>query len=232
MGFGKGGGGGGSVARPAAPDFGTLWQQYTGWKGDIGKRYESEIASTRARLTASGADPTVIQKAVSGIEEKRAGELSKIEEGATAKTLREGFAIAQGRQENPYATEMKGQVWQPSILTMFGYNLPSEAQLQPFREAIKRGEVSGDMMFEDWQKTQGVGRMKNMEEYYSQFYGPMATGTPGAQKTAEEEAAERAKRAASGATVGKVVGEAPTGAGGLAGASPWLPEYREQSPWM
>lgn len=240
--FGGGGGGAAAVAKPDAPDYGTLWQQYTGWRGDIGKRYESEIASTRARLSAAGHDPSLIQKNVSELEAKRTKELGQLEQGATAKSLREGFEVASGRAENPYAGSMKGQSWKPSeafnFSMFFGGGDVSQMMDAPPKELMdqyvnevragraKEGDIAG------WAKTQGAGALKNMEEYYSQYYGAASSGTPGTQKTPEQEAAERAKRGASGGTVGPTVGAAPTGAGAQSAASPWVLQTKEQSPWI
>ena len=214
-----------------------MWQQYSGWKADIGKRYEGEISSTKARLAASGADPSVIARSVGGLETKRAEELSALDQGATFQELQKGFSIAKGETPSPYSDKMKGQVWDMGlpgssrILGMFGYgNMPTEGELAPFKAAQAKGEIGEGVYFEDWSKTQGAGATKTMEEYYSKFYGQASAGS--AQKTPEQLAMERAKNAGRGATDVSTVGGMPTGAGALTTASPWAVQYNEQSPWV
>lgn len=156
-----------------------------------------------------------------------------MQQGATFAELQKGFQIAGGQVKNPYSGTMPGQVWQPSFLTMFGYDLPSEAQIQPFKEAKARGEVGEDVMFGDWSKQQFAKDAPNMEAYYSKYFGQASTGSPGSVKSPEELAMERAKQAGRGASVsGTTVGGVPTGAGSLVTASPWAVQYNEQSPWL
>lgn len=94
------------AARPDAPDFASTWREYSSWTDTAKQQRDSAISTARAKLYEAGATPDVIAAQEAGIKSEYETKLAGYQQGANYKMLQQGFDIARGAAENPYAQSL------------------------------------------------------------------------------------------------------------------------------
>jgi hypothetical protein len=93
--------------KPDAPDMSNAWREYSGWMDTSRQKRDSDISMSRARLYEAGAIPDVITAHETDLRSQYDKKVAGFQSGANFKLLQEGFDIARGAKENPYAQSLK-----------------------------------------------------------------------------------------------------------------------------
>lgn len=122
---------------PPAPDYGSLWKEYSSWTARSKQTFDKSSANTRAKLAAAGADRTVIEAALADLKGTYDSDIKKYQTSQTYKLLQEGYDIARGAKRNIYSGKAKG--------VLYGDALPAGSgnkaldQLQDLLPSMQKG---------------------------------------------------------------------------------------------
>jgi hypothetical protein len=94
--------------KPDAPDLSNTWREYSGWMDTAKTKRDSDISMSRARLYEAGATADVIKAQEDAMQSDYDRKVAEFQGGANFKMLQEGFDIARGARENPYAQSLAG----------------------------------------------------------------------------------------------------------------------------
>jgi hypothetical protein len=94
--------------KPDAPDLSNTWSEYTNWMNQAKTTRDNDISTARARLYEAGATPDMITAHETDLRSQYDASVQKFQSGANYRMLQEGFDIARGARENPYAQALKG----------------------------------------------------------------------------------------------------------------------------
>jgi hypothetical protein len=79
------------------------WKEYSGMQANAASKRDTDIAMSRARLYEAGAIPDVITAHETALRGEYDKKIEGFKTGSNYKMLQEGFDIARGAKENPYA---------------------------------------------------------------------------------------------------------------------------------
>ena len=189
---------------PPAPDYGTLWKQYSSWTSQAAANRDSTISNARSRLTAAGADATVVQAMEADATKEYESKMKEYQSGSTFKLLQEGYDIARGAKANIYTGGASGQLY------------ATDGPLEDYTTTTKKRMGGRDGGWKNVTTTRQRGALNTMEEFYAGGYESGA-----AEVDAKAEARKKAKLTAGGASGGDV----ETGydiSSDTPGANPWV----------
>ena len=189
---------------PPAPDYGTLWKQYSSWTSQAAANRDSTISNARSRLTAAGADATVVQAMEADATKEYESKMKEYQSGSTFKLLQEGYDIARGAKANIYTGGASGQLY------------ATDGPLEDYTTTTKKRMGGRDGGWKNVTTTRQRGALNTMEDFYA---GGYESGAP--EVDAKEQARKKAKLTAGGASGGDV----ETGydiSSDTPGANPWV----------
>ena len=189
---------------PPAPDYGTLWKQYSSWTSQAAANRDSTISNARSRLTAAGADATVVQAMEADATKEYESKMKEYQSGSTFKLLQEGYDIARGAKANIYTGGASGQLY------------ATDGPMEEFTTTTVDRVVGRDRTPLKRTTTGQRGKLNTMEDFYAGGYESGA-----AEVDAKAEARKKAKLQAGGASGGDV----ETGydiSSDTPGANPWV----------
>jgi len=124
--------------KPDAPDLSNTWKEYSTWMDTARQARDSSIAMSRAKLYEAGAAPTVIAAHENQLKSEYDTKIAGFQQGANYKMLQEGFDIARGAKENPYAQNLAAFKEGQDLPTYFAANYASGAAPDDPKEALYR----------------------------------------------------------------------------------------------
>lgn len=193
---------------PPAPDYGTLWKQYSSWTSQAAANRDSTVSNARSRLTAAGADASVISAMETDAAKEYESKMKEYQSGSTFKLLQEGYDIARGAKGNIYSGKAAGQLYAPGT----EYTIPGVKDTKSYGSS--KGE--GAARARNSTPARQAGTLNTMEDFYAGGYESGA-----AEVDAKAEARKKAKLTAGGASGEKV----ETGyniSSDTPGANPWV----------
>jgi len=144
---------------PTAPDYKSLCKEYSSWTARSQQTYDKSSASTRAKLAAAGADPTMIEAALADLKGTYEGDIKKYQTSQTYKLLKEGYDIARGAKANIYSGKAKGVLFAPG----------SETETST-TERVRQGNAKNGFGLVN-KTTKGVTGLQNtLEQFYAGGY--------------------------------------------------------------
>ena len=129
-----------------------LWKEYSSWTARSGQTRDRSISDTRAKLSAAGADASVIEAALADHKATYDRDMAKYQTSSTYKILKEGYDIARGAKKNPYSGKAKG--------VLYGDTLPEST-----------GNKAHDLL-RDWipQKGKAGQALNTLDQFYGSGY--------------------------------------------------------------
>jgi hypothetical protein len=124
--------------KPDAPDLSNTWKEYSGWMDTAKQARDSSISMSRARLYEAGALPDVITAHEADLSSQYDKKVAGFQQGANFKMLQEGFDIARGAKENPYAQALKTYTEGQDLPQYFAANYASGSAEADPKEALYR----------------------------------------------------------------------------------------------
>jgi hypothetical protein len=195
---------------PPAPDYGTLWKQYSGWTAQAAANRDSTISNARSRLTAAGADKSVIAAMEADAMKEFESKMTEYKSGSTYKLLQEGYDIARGAKANIYSGKAKGTLYAPGSETV-------DTIANPKWDAGRLGSKGEGAMGSKFIKKAG-GTLNSMEDFYA---GGYTSGE--VEVDAKAENLKKTKLQSGGMSGGSEIKDSPYNINPEeAGANPWV----------
>lgn len=124
--------------KPDAPDLSNTWKEYSTWMDTAKQTRDSSISMARAKLYEAGAAPDVIASHEADLKSQYDTKIAGFQQGANYKMLQEGYDIARGAKENPYAQNLAAFKEGQDLPTYFAANYASGAAPEDPKEALYR----------------------------------------------------------------------------------------------